>query len=108
MNTSLDDAAITTSQPAQPNAVQVARIAEKVAAADRVPGISIAVAGSNGIHYAGAVGYADLAQRHPASPEDQYPWFSMTKIATATAVMRLHAGGAVDLDVPIGSYLPGY
>jgi CubicO group peptidase (beta-lactamase class C family) len=94
-------------QPQQ-HAATVARIAEEVAAAGRVPAISVAVAGSTGIHYAGAVGYADLAQRRPATVADQYPWFSMTKIATATASMRLHTRGVLDLDAPIGVYLPAY
>jgi CubicO group peptidase (beta-lactamase class C family) len=35
-------------------------------------------------------------------------WFSVTKIATATAAMRLHADGLLDLEAPIGAYLPGY
>lgn len=90
------------------HAATVARIAEDVAAAERIPGISIAVAGSNGIRYAGGVGFADLAQRRPASAEDQYPWFSMSKIATATAATRLHAEGAFDLDAPIGTLLPAF
>ena len=32
----------------------------------------------------------------------------MTKIATATTAMRLHQIGVLDLDAPIGTYLPGY
>ena len=32
----------------------------------------------------------------------------MTKIATATAAVRLHAEGRLDLDAPIGTYLPDY
>jgi CubicO group peptidase (beta-lactamase class C family) len=32
----------------------------------------------------------------------------MTKIATATAAMQLHATGHLDLDAPIGTYLPTY
>jgi CubicO group peptidase (beta-lactamase class C family) len=43
-----------------------------------------------------------------ASTEDQYPWFSMTKIATATTIMRLHAGGQFDADAPVGDSLFGY
>lgn len=95
-------------EPAQRHAAAAAAIAEEVAKRCRVPGISFAVAGSTGIHHVGAVGHADLAERRPASPEDQYPWFSMTKIATATTAMRLHADGALDLDAPIGTYLPAY
>ena len=32
----------------------------------------------------------------------------MTKIATATTAIRLHAEGVLDLDAPIGTYLPDY
>jgi CubicO group peptidase (beta-lactamase class C family) len=60
------------------------------------------------ILYSGAVRCADIAQRRDATPDDQYLWFSMTKIATATAAMRLHRDGLLDLDAPVGCYLSGY
>jgi CubicO group peptidase (beta-lactamase class C family) len=81
---------------------------EEVATAHRIPGMSVAVATPDTLLYAGATGYADLADRRPASVDDQYPWFSMTKIATATTAMRLHRTGVLDLDAPIGHYLPDY
>jgi CubicO group peptidase (beta-lactamase class C family) len=36
------------------------------------------------------------------------PWFSMTKIVTATAAMRLAERGALDLDEPIGPHIPQF
>lgn len=84
------------------------RIAGEVAAKGKVPGLSVAVAGPEGVLYGGTAGYADLAERRESSVDDQYPWFSMTKIATATAVVRLHVDGRLDLDTPIGTYLPEY
>jgi CubicO group peptidase (beta-lactamase class C family) len=92
----------------QLNADRARRIAEEVASTAKVPGMSVAVASPEGILYAGAVGYADLTTRRESTVEDQYPWFSMTKIATATAAVRLHADGQLDLDAPIGTYLPDY
>jgi len=83
------------------------RIAEEVVSEGHIPGMSFAVAGPQGVH-ADALGHADVAQRRPAAVDDQYPWFSMSKIATATAAVRLHADGILDLDAPIGTYLPGY
>jgi CubicO group peptidase (beta-lactamase class C family) len=83
-------------------------LAAEIATSAGIPAISLAVADPTGVLFEGAVGYADLAQRRHATPGDQYLWFSMTKIATATAAMRLHADGQLDLDVPIGSYLDGY
>ena len=92
----------------EPNASRARGIAEKVATAAKVPGMSIAIAGPDGVLFAHAVGYADLAERRPASVHDQYPWFSMTKIATATTAVRLHSEGKLNLDAPVGTYLSGY
>ena len=70
--------------------------------------MSFAVASPEGILCAGAIGYADLAEGRESTVNDQYPWFSMTKIATATAAVSLHADGQLDLDAPVGTYLPDY
>lgn len=74
----------------------------------RVPGMSLAIACPDRQLFAVALGQADLATRRPATVADQYPWFSMTKIATATAAMQLHTTGHFDVDAPIGTYLPSY
>lgn len=92
----------------QLNADLARRLAEEVASKARVPGMSFAVARPDGILCADAVGYADLTERRASTIDDQYPWFSMTKIATATAAVRLHAEGLLDLDAPVGAYLPAY
>ena len=87
---------------------QARQIMEGVAAAGRIPGMSVAVASPDRLLYAGAVGYADLEDRRASTIDDEYPWFSMTKIATATTAIRLHAEGVLDVDAPIGTYLPYY
>lgn len=84
------------------------RLVERAVAEAKAPGMSVAVAGPEGVLAVEAVGYADLSARRPATVDDQYPWFSMTKIATATAAMRLRADGLLDLDAPVGNYLPQY
>ena len=84
------------------------RIMEAVAVAGKITGMSVAVASPDRMLYAGAIGYADLEGRRASTVDDQYPWFSMTKIATATTAMRLHADGVLDIDAPIGTYLPAY
>jgi len=80
----------------------------EVASRDRIPGMSVAIASPDRLLYAAAIGYSDLQTRRASTVDDQYPWFSMTKIATATAAMRLHADGVLDIDLPIGAYLPDY
>jgi CubicO group peptidase (beta-lactamase class C family) len=74
----------------------------------RTPALCFAVTSTSGLHASGAAGIADLATARPASIEDQYPWFSMTKIATATAASTLAAAGRLDLDAAIDTYLPRY
>jgi CubicO group peptidase (beta-lactamase class C family) len=72
----------------------------------KVPGIAIAIAGPEGLRETAAAGYADLASREPASPDMVCPWFSMTKIVTATLAMRLADRGLLDLDQPVLPLVP--
>jgi len=90
------------------NTAQALDIAEQVRAVAGIPCMAVAVSGPEGVMFAAAVGRADVSSSRRASPEDQYPWFSMTKVATATAAMRLHVNGTLDLDTPIGTYLADY
>jgi len=90
------------------NTERVRQVMEDVTASGKVPGMSIAIAGPNGMLHADAVGVADLAEGRRATVDDQYLWFSMSKIATATAAVRLHADDLLDLDAPIGTYLSDY
>ena len=93
---------------ARSNDDRARQIMEAVALAGKVPGLSVAVASPDRVLYAGAVGFADLADRRASTVDDEYPWFSMSKIATATTAIRLHADGELDIDAPIGTYLPDY
>ena len=57
----------------QLNAERAGRIAQEVTSTAKVPGMSVAVASPEGILYAGAVGYADLAARRKSTVVEQYP-----------------------------------
>jgi CubicO group peptidase (beta-lactamase class C family) len=71
-----------------------------------VPAVAVAIVGADGVRASAAAGVADLARGTPASSDMVCPWFSMTKIVTATAAMRLHEQGVLDLDLPIASLVP--
>jgi CubicO group peptidase (beta-lactamase class C family) len=71
-----------------------------------VPGVAVLVAGPEGVRTAGATGLADVADQVPASPGMVCPWFSMTKIVTATAAVRLAERGVLDLDAPVFGRVP--
>jgi CubicO group peptidase (beta-lactamase class C family) len=70
-----------------------------------VPGLSIAVTDRDRLLFAGGYGLADQAGQQPATVRTAYLWFSMTKIVTATAALRLADERRVDLDAPVGEYL---
>ena len=75
---------------------------------ENVPGLSVAVVKGDRVVWERGFGLADLATSTPATPATSYLWFSMTKIATATAVMRLAEEGKLDLDAPADEYYPGF
>jgi CubicO group peptidase (beta-lactamase class C family) len=97
-----------TSHPLQPSIEGQLRASATRIRRFKAPALSYAIATADGTVSSGAIGLADLGERRTASVDDQYPWFSMTKIATATAVMRLHAAGHLDLDTAVDEYLPDY
>jgi CubicO group peptidase (beta-lactamase class C family) len=72
-----------------------------------VPGLSVSVVKSDRMVWAKGFGFADLATSSPATPQTNYLWFSMTKIVTATAVLRLAESGKLDLDAPADEYFRG-
>ncbi len=73
--------------------------------ADQVPGLSVAVVSDGSVCWRRGFGRADLASGAPARSVTPYLWFSMTKIVTATAIMRLADQGRLDLDAPVTEYL---
>jgi CubicO group peptidase (beta-lactamase class C family) len=72
-----------------------------------VPGLSVSVVKGDRLVWTKGFGFADLATAIPATPRTSYLWFSMTKMVTATAVMRLAEGGELDLDAPADEYFRG-
>ena len=68
----------------------------------KVPGLSLAVVNRDRLLFAGGFGLADGATARPATTSTAYLWFSMTKIVTATAALRLADEGRLDLSAPVG------
>ena len=53
-------------------------------------------------------GYSDEAKTKPARYDDIFWLYSMTKVYTMTAALRLVERGVLELDEPIGTYLPAF
>jgi CubicO group peptidase (beta-lactamase class C family) len=70
-----------------------------------VPGVSLAVVSRNRVLLAGGWGVADRSESRSASASTAYLWFSMTKMVTATAALRLADEGRLDLNAPVGQYV---
>jgi CubicO group peptidase (beta-lactamase class C family) len=83
-------------------------VVHRLMARHRVPGLFLAVTDAGRLLFAEGFGEADLAARRPVTPETRFLWFSMSKIATATAAMVLVDAGQLDLDAPVDSVVPGF
>jgi CubicO group peptidase (beta-lactamase class C family) len=66
-----------------------------------VAGLSIALVDDQRIVWAQGFGYADTANKVPATPETVYQVGSISKLFTATAVMQLSEEGKIDIDQPV-------
>jgi CubicO group peptidase (beta-lactamase class C family) len=78
----------------------------RVAVGGKVPGVALVVVGIEGVRARSAVGLADLVAQEPMRTDMAVPWFSMTKIATATTAMRLVERGLLELDAPVLPLVP--
>jgi CubicO group peptidase (beta-lactamase class C family) len=81
------------------------RLGERLEEVD-APGAAAALVDREGVVWQGSTGVARPASGSPASVETAFLWFSMTKIATATATMQLVDAGALGLDSPARELLP--
>jgi CubicO group peptidase (beta-lactamase class C family) len=81
------------------------RLAEDAVRRQGLPGVAVAVVGAGQVVASAAAGLADLAARTPMPADGACNWFSMTKIATASAAVLLAEGGVLDLDAPVARYL---
>ena len=74
-------------------------------AAIGAPAFSAAVSINGQIVWRGAVGWADLKSKTPATPDTQFRIGSTSKAVTATALARMVDKGTIDLDAPISTYM---
>ena len=81
--------------------------AAKRAAEDRFSG-AVLLARKGRVLFQKAYGEADRARHKPNRLDTQFRFGSMGKMFTAVAIMQLVEKGRIDLDAPIGRYLPDY
>jgi CubicO group peptidase (beta-lactamase class C family) len=82
-------------------------VLDRAVATGRVPGLAAAVVAGGAVQEVDTSGLADVTTRAEVQPTTAFLWFSMTKIATATAAMRLVDGGRLSLDDDVAALVPG-
>lgn len=75
-------------------------------AAQRIPGLALAVIQGDQVTY--LQGYGTTGANQPVTPQTQFHIASLSKSFTATAVMQLVEAGKLDLDAPVTRYLPDF
>jgi CubicO group peptidase (beta-lactamase class C family) len=73
-----------------------------------VKGLSIALIDDQKVVWAEGFGYADAANQVPATADTMYRIGSISKVLTATEIMRLAEQGKVELDKPVTDYVPEF
>jgi serine beta-lactamase-like protein LACTB len=79
-----------------------------IMAADRIPGLSIAVAIRGQMVWSEQFGYADVERRLPVTRTTRFRLGSVSKVLTIAALAKLHESGQIDLDAPIQRYVPAF
>lgn len=82
-----------------------AAIREQLRAA-KLPGAAVAVIRDSRTAVAKGYGYANLEQKRPVTADTIFQIASVSKLVTATALMRLYEQGRFRLDDDINAYLP--
>jgi methyl acetate hydrolase len=91
--------------------INTARIDAVLAAGvenDAAPGFVGIVADAEGVLYRRAVGVSSAGDGEVLAVDAVYRIASMTKLMTSVGALQLVDSGAIDLDAPVGDYLPAF
>lgn len=81
---------------------------ERTIAEQSIPGIAAAIAVDGRVVWEGAAGVADVERGTVVTSDTAFRIASISKVLTATAILRLAEEGRIDLDAPVQTYLPEY
>ncbi|KAM3609830.1 uncharacterized protein V6R79_020912 [Siganus canaliculatus] len=81
---------------------------ERIKAEVGAPGLVVGVSVDGAQVWSEGIGYADLENRVPCSPETVLRIASISKPLTSAAAARLCEEGKLDLDVPVQKYVPEF
>lgn len=75
---------------------------------NNIAGLSIGLVDGQQLVWAEGFGFEDVEKDIRASAHTRYRLGSIAKVLTATAAMQLAEQGRIDIDRPLGDYLPGF
>jgi EmrB/QacA subfamily drug resistance transporter len=90
-----------------PEFAAIERFVQDEMAAQRIPGLALAIVEDDRITYLRGFGRADDSGR-PVTPSTPFIIGSLSKSFTALAIMQLVEAGKVELDAPVQRYLPWF
>jgi len=73
-----------------------------------VPGLEVALGQHTRLIWSAGLGYADIENRVPVTPQTKMRVASISKSLTSAAIGLLIAEGKLDLDAPIQRYVPSF
>jgi CubicO group peptidase (beta-lactamase class C family) len=73
-----------------------------------IPGLSVAVGVGADVVWSEGFGFADIENRVTVTPLTKFRIGSVSKAVTSIAVGKLVEAGALDLDLPVQAYVPGF
>lgn len=94
--------------PASIPATEIDRLVEEFMDKHGAPGMSIAVAKENELVYTKGFGMADVEHSVPTTELTRFRTASIAKPITAALVLSLMEDQKLDLDEPVGSYVPEF
>ena len=105
----VESAAVRTAPARYESAIEAGRaVLDSLRLAAGIPGLSIAVGIDGDVVWAEGFGLADLENRVPVTPLTKFRIGSVSKAVTSVAVGQLVESGALDLDVPVQTYVPRF
>ena len=92
--------------PADPSQTAIDTLVKQQMEEQRIPGLSLAVTVDNELIFTKGYGFSNVELQFPALAESVYEVASITKQFTAMGILLLAQDGKLDLDDPVGKYLP--
>lgn len=87
---------------------RIEQLVRQEMAAQKIPGLSVAVVTDNQLRFSEGFGLADIENQVTAKAQTVYRLASISKPISAVAVMQLVEQGKLDLDAPIRKYVPTF